>query len=68
MKTPEYTITREAYDKMVENLCGQIATLELLVDFAVSQDSEFEEKFNENWKHHPKITIPAMAYFKKGEV
>jgi len=65
MTTPEFTIRREDYDAMVSKLCNQIATLELIIDYASVIDESLEIKFLENWKQHPEITKPTKEYFNK---
>ena len=54
---------------MVENLCSQIATLEMLVDFAVDCTEDFEDRFYHSWKHTPKVIKSTREYFnnKRGD-
>ena len=55
MEAPKYTITEETFNNMVEKLCGEIAILEHVVDYAMCIDTDLEWKFKENWKKHPEI-------------
>jgi len=68
-REPTHTVKRLEYDMMVENLCSQIATLEMLVDFAVDCTEDFEDRFYHSWKHTPKVIKSTREYFnnKRGD-
>ena len=55
MEAPKYTVTEEKFNNMVEKLCGEIAILEHVVNYAMCIDNDLEWKFRENWRKNPEI-------------